>query len=173
MISQRIRRRLILAKHVVAIKRAVEETVTQGRPRLTTAQLTTFEARYDELVEQGLGLNPLPERSPGKRGKLKQPPSKNLLDRLRDHKRAVLAFMYDFRVPFDNNLAERDIRMVKLKQKISGCFRSEEGAKVFCLIRGYLSTAQKNGVSAMEALKMALCDSPYVPDFLPVLAKGV
>jgi transposase len=162
-----------MAQYLVTIKKTVEEAVAQGLSCLRGEQIIVFEAGYDELVKRGLALNPVPERPPGKRGKLKQPPPKNLLDRLRDHKRAVLAFMDDFKVPFDNNLAERDIRMVKLKQKISGCFRSDDGAKVFCLIRGYLSTARKNGVSAFEALKLAMCGSPYVPDFLPALPERV
>jgi len=130
---------------LVEIKHRVEQAKAAGRSRLEPDQVRQFEERYQLLIGQGLKVNPpKPDReNPKPRGRPKQSPAKNLLERLKSRQSAVLAFMYDLRVPFDHNQAERDIRMMKLKQKISGGFRSLEGAQMFCRIRGYIATLKK------------------------------
>ncbi len=126
-----------------------------------------FAQRYDAVVQAGFEANPAPmpptEGEVKKRGRPTQPPPVNLLIRLRNFKDQVLAFMSDFRIPFDNNQGERDIRMVKVKQKVSGGFRTLEGAKRFGRIRGYISTARKNAKNVFEAIRDAFEGSPFIP----------
>jgi transposase len=138
---------------------------------LAPERLTHFEQRYDELIGQGLEANPPPAHPPPKkRGRKKQSPPKNLLDRLQQFKPQVLAFMHDFRVPFDNNRAERDVRMVKVKQKVSGTFRTRTGAETFCAIRSYISTVRKHDLNVIDAIHYALSGNPFIPATLEAVA---
>lgn len=134
----------------------------RGRIRkLKPDLLNYYENRYDRIVREGLSLHrnkPGPP-SRGRRGRKTQAPGKNMLDRLGQDKISVLAFLYHLNVPFDNNQAERDIRMAKLKQKISGCFRSMEGAQFFCRIRGYISTLRKRNLSVFDSMKAIYCNA--------------
>ncbi|MEO1149084.1 MAG: IS66 family transposase, partial [Cyanobacteria bacterium J06638_22] len=140
---------------LVSIHTQVNTAKAQGKEGLSTQELTAFDTRYEAILAQGFAQNPMPppsEDTPKKRGRPKRSAPRNLLERLRQQKSSVLGFMYDFAIPFDNNQAERDLRMMKLKQKISGCFRSEDGARQFCRIRGYLATVRKQGHNLFDAL---------------------
>lgn len=140
-----------------------------SKKSLPARQIETYEQRYEEILRSGFRKNPLRKRigeGEGKRGRVGQSKPRNLLKRMREHKDAVLLFLRDLRVPFDNNQAERDIRMMKVKQKVSGGFRSWEGARAFCQIRGYISTARKNGQRALDALRLAYAGTPFQPSFL-------
>lgn len=154
---------------LLRIRQAVETAQQEQRRALQPEQIADFEAQYQQWVAQGEQTNPPTARVAGQRGKVKQSVARNLLDRLRDHREKILAFMYDFKVPFDNNLAERDIRMAKIHQKVSGGFRSENGAEAFGHIRSYISTARKNGQPGLAALVQALSGSPFRPAFLATI----
>jgi len=148
------------------IKAAVEQARAEGRSSLHPLEVADWKARYRALLAEGYQANP-PDPPPetSKKGRRKQSAARNLLDRLSTHQEAVLLFLDNFAVPFDNSLAERDIRMVKVQQKISGCFRSPAGAQAFCRIRGYLSTLRKQGLAVLTALEQALVGHPVSPAF--------
>jgi transposase len=144
------------------IKQAVDDARGQGRAGLPADVQHEFARRYDVVLAAGAKANP-PPLPTGKRGRPKRGKAGSLLDRLRDHKDATLAFMADFAIPFDNNQAERDIRMTKVREKISGCFRTTTGAERFCRIRGYISTLRKQGLPILSALRQAIVGNPPLP----------
>ena len=151
-------------------KKEVENHAEAGM--LPKMVLHHIEKTYDQIIQRGLEyhaqLTPLPA---SQRGRSKQRNGKNLLDRLQEKRVCVLWFLHCFAVPFTNNQGEQDIRMVKLKQKISGCFRTLRGGQIFCRIRGYISTARKQGWNIWNALAEAITGSPRLLTFdqAPVL----
>lgn len=151
--AERMKSLLIKAKKIVEKHR--EENFLPSNEKLA------IEKEYGEILEEGFEyhkkLIPLPK---SKRGRQKQRVGKNLLDRLKGKQECVLRFIYDFNVPFTNNLGEQDIRMVKVKEKISGCFRSIQGGQIFCRIRSYISTARKQQWKILDALIDAVKGNP-------------
>ena len=153
-------------------KTLVDKAKKNNQNSLKSQQLTVIKNRYETIIAKGELKEPLPESPPEpptqkKRGRKKKSKSRNLLERLRDYQNEILAFAYDFRVPFDNNLSERDIRMIKVKLKISGMFRTIAGADSFCRLRSYISTAMKNQRQIIQALADLLNGTPFRPSLLP------
>lgn len=143
---------------LLEIHRTVFENKKNGGSVLSKYLLDKFETEYQAIITAGKKLHTYrgdPEQT-GKRGRKKQHKGKNLLDRLDRNRDQVLGFMRDFTIPFTNNLAEGDIRMQKVKQKISGCFRTRTGANIFAHLRSYISTARKQGHPTLGAIHAAL-----------------
>jgi transposase len=151
---------LVTAKDLADTARATEQA------QLDAVTVATIEAHYDHLLAGGRAANPPlapPLAAVPKRGRPKQTKAQNLLDRLTTHRAAVLAFVHDLRVPFDNNQAERDLRMLKVQQKITGGFRTAAGAAAFARIRGYISTLRKQRLPVLRALESVFAGSPLLP----------
>lgn len=154
---------------LLSAKQLVGEAYQAGETELPADCLERIHQLYDAIVWLGFEENPLPNTHPppGKRGPRKKSKARNLVERFHQHKTAILRFCHDFKVPFDNNLAERDIRMMKVQQKISGCFRSWEGAQQFCRLRSYISTIRKQGLNVWEALGSLFDGDVLMPQLTP------
>lgn len=143
------------AKKLMDLLLEINKILRASTDPITTEDILDIESRYDKILEKGAKETPPPiEDIDKKRGRQKKSKARNLLERLQLHKDAALRSINDRNVPFTNNRAENDIRMAKVQQKISGCFRSVIGAKRFCRIRSYLLTCQLNGVGPSEALDL-------------------
>lgn len=155
-----------MASLLIEIHREVNELKNNGCAEMCEFDIKKYMEIYHNILLKGREEIAIkgPFTISEKTGKQLKGKSLNLLEQLADYDIETLAFMYDFNVPFDNNLAERDIRMIKLRQKISGCFRGVDGATKFCRIRSYISTCRKNGQNILEALKKAVNNTPNITE---------
>ena len=147
---------------LLEIKSQVDSAREAGLTALGLVQTGVFEFRYAGIIAAGYEQNPDTPRT-GMRGRPAHSKGRNLIRRLDAHRKSVLAFMYDFDSPFDNNLAERDIRMIKVRQKISGAFRTPEGADTFLRVRSYVSTMRKQGHNPLRVLESVFLGRATIP----------
>jgi len=150
---------------LLCMKEATQQAREQGKRWLDPVEVLDWERAFLRVLEEADQVTPRATAPPGSKGRIKQSAARNLLDRLRKHQQAVFCFLEDLRVDFDNNQAERDLRMLKVQQKVSGCFRSLAGAQAFSRIRGYVSTLRKQGLPLLPALQATLSGHPLLPSF--------
>ena len=140
---------------LLKMKAAKDEAILAGLDQLEADVIEKFDRAYDRIIKKAYRENPVQANPSGRRGRPKRGKILSLIDRLRDYKESVCLFVKNFAVPFDNNQAERDLRMIKVKAKVSGCFRTEEGATDFLKIMSYTGTAKKQGVNPFHAILLA------------------
>jgi len=150
------------AKEMINLLLDTKAKVARNTCRFTSSTLQEIQRQYHRILHKGMAANPPPVGDPHRRGRKKKSKTRNLLERLRTHAQGILAFVHDFKIPFDNNQAERDLRMMKVQQKISGTFRSVEGARAFCRIRGFISTCRKQNLNVLNAIESIFTDKPRV-----------
>jgi transposase len=146
-----------------ALRRATARARAAGMAALDARTRHRYRQRYAALLARGEAVEPPPQPSWSRRGRAHRSAGGQFLHRLRRDQAAVLRFVDDLAVPFDNSEAERDLRMMKVEQKVSGGFRTARGADTFCLLRSYVLTARKQGVTAFDALRDALLGQPFLP----------
>lgn len=153
------------AKDMKALLEKINRAVNDAGGALGTDEVEGYQQEYKAILKAGDQESPPPDEAQrkGKRGRIKKTKARNLLERLRDYEDDTLLFMKNMIVPFTNNLGENDLRMTKVQQKISGCFRSIDGAHIFCRVRSYLSTCRKQGFTSSHALSV-LFEGKY-PNF--------
>ena len=147
---------------LIQAKKQVEQAQLEGLTQLSEVKISVIEKEYLQIITNEIKATCVPEPNVKPRGKPKKTKQLNFLNRCVNHKDSVLAFVHNFDVPFDNNLAERDIRMIKVKQKVSGTFRSLSGAIHFARIRAYISTVKKNNKNVFQEIKNALEGNPFI-----------
>ncbi len=155
------------ARQIDALLRALHEEVkaakTAGEDWLDPSVLASYRAAYQQIIASANHDNPPGTIPTGKRGVIKQTPARNLLTRLDRDREQILRFAHQFQVPFDNNLVERDIRMIKIQQKISGSWRTTAGADRFFALRAYISTTRKQSRDILDALARLTDHAPWLP----------